>query len=160
MTTAKSALEQVLSELREEREIYAMEIEELDIVIRRLEERLSKPGPSGRQARPSGAEEMTGQSEQADALPFVGMSNAEAAKVYLESSDAVRTTVEVRQALKEGGMESDAQSYHATVYTALKRLADRGEIQDLGDGRWAPLSVEAEVATSPDGSTARHTSSS
>lgn len=160
MTTAKSALEQVLSDLREERELHAKEIEELDIVIRRLEDRFPRAGPGGRQARPAGAGETADRSEQADALPFLGMSNAEAAKVYLESSDAVRTTVEVREALKEGGMESDAQSYHATVYTALKRLADRGEIRDLGDGRWAPLRTEAEVAANPDGSTASPTSSS
>ena len=69
---------------------------------------------------------------------FDGMSLEEAAKAYLRSVSGSRTTAQIEQALRAGGVKSTAKSYYNSVYSVLRResLSPESEIEKAGRSRW------------------------
>lgn len=138
MSASTQALREWVEELRTEREQHRKEIQELDVVIRRLEKRLGQHmQPADLPRMPSSEKQDETEGTPATEGPFSDMTNPEAAKAYLSSVDSAQTTAQVREAMLAGGVTTEAKNFHSTVYTTLKRLAESGEIRDLGDGKWA-----------------------
>lgn len=146
MASPRDAVREVIRSLVKDRKDLEDEIREIDITIRRLR----KAFPDAIQTAELPNDPVSRDSDEPEEMPYstdrpyVGMSNPDAAKAYLEATGEPKKTSEVRKALKRGGIESEAQNFHSTVYTALKRLADDGKIRDLGGGVWAPKGYESD----------------
>lgn len=72
--------------------------------------------------------------------PYSGMGTEQAALLCLQGSPKALKTAGVAERLQEGGIQSEAERFQATVYSALSRLVDKGEIAKIGSGRktrWA-----------------------
>ncbi len=68
--------------------------------------------------------------------PYNGLGVEEAAAEHLRAVGVEQKTAQVRDALLAGGINTEAEYFHSTVFSALDRLAARGEVQKVGAGRW------------------------
>ena len=134
MSSTMDALRTVIEDLRAERERHEQEISEIEITVRRLEARLAQMAKSDVAA--GRLLDFIDETSRDAEAPFAGMSNPDAAKTYLRAVGEPKETAEVRDALAAGGIDSSAKTFHSSIYTALRRLADKKEIVRLGDGRW------------------------
>ena len=134
MSSTADALRTVIEDLRAERKRHEQEISEIDITVRRLEAQLAQMAK--KDVVSGGLLDFIDDSRKDAKAPFAGMSNPDAAKAYLWSVGEPQETAEVRDALATGGVDSSAKSFHSSIYTALRRLADKGEVVQLDDGRW------------------------
>jgi hypothetical protein len=69
-------------------------------------------------------------------LPYRGKLSTDSALHYLTTVGEPKTTRQVADALKAGGYESTSPNFKINVYTSLKRLRDRGAIEQVGAGVW------------------------
>ena len=81
-----------------------------------------------------------------DSQPYRGLGNEGAIMKLLHDGERrPMSTRQITEALKMGGLESEATNLPATIFGALKRLKGKGKVVKLGEGRrirWAaPSSV-------------------
>ena len=123
--------------------------EQLDAAIRAISEIVGPDACAG-----PGLPEPEGPTSELAPGAFDGMSLEEAAKAYLRSVSGSRTTAQIEQALRAGGVKTRAKSFYNSVYSVLRResLSAESEIEKAGKSRWKLASRRAEDAVSGDGS--------
>lgn len=67
---------------------------------------------------------------------YANMSSLEAALHYMREVGGVRTTPEIADALIEGGFKTNSPNFKVNMYTTMKRLAERGDVAQLKEGKW------------------------
>jgi hypothetical protein len=67
---------------------------------------------------------------------FFGMSAPQACRAYLEMSKQTKTAPEIARAIQQGGIKTTSKNFLTTVHTALKRLAESGELVKVKRGEW------------------------
>jgi hypothetical protein len=85
-----------------------------------------------------------GSGQPAD-LPYRGVPSTDAAYDYLLKDGGERSTPEIADALKAGGLESTSENYKVNIYTSLKRLRQRGMVERVGAGRWRAIRKDSNV---------------
>jgi hypothetical protein len=125
----------VLEDLRAKRD-------ELNTAIAAIERitRGGAPGPavngeaaSGAPPQARGAEEPTAESKQVREDAFFGLSATAAARKYLIMVKRPVVTQDLVDALKQGGLLTNAKNFYSNLYTSLKRSE---EFTNLGRGKW------------------------
>ena len=122
--------------------------EQLDAAIRAISEIVGQDAPAGPGLpKPERPRSVTAPGA------FAGMSLEEAAKAHLRSVSGSRTTAQIEQALRAGGVKSTAKSFYNSVYSVLRResLSPESEIEKAGRSRWKLASRPTEGAASEDG---------
>lgn len=77
---------------------------------------------------------------------YANMSSLAAALHYMRRAGGIRSTPEIADALREGGFPSSSPNFKVNMYTTMKRLAMRGRVVQLGEGKWR-LARPGEVPT-------------
>jgi hypothetical protein len=91
------------------------------------------PGPL---AAPENAAEKSQHGTDGPGGIYSKMSSLQAATHYLTTAGGTRTTPEIADALRAGGFPSSSPNFKVNMYTTMKRLAERGAVVQLGDGKW------------------------
>ncbi|MCI0623495.1 MAG: hypothetical protein L0387_17850 [Acidobacteria bacterium] len=68
---------------------------------------------------------------------FLGKSLATAIELYLQAVRSKKTTKDIAQALKEGGVESMSSKFESVVAAKLIWLKGTGKVLKMQDGSWA-----------------------
>jgi len=132
MSDTNDAYEAVLADLRAQRD-------QLDAAIAVLERR---PGitPGSATAPPNSTGSVVAVGLPSDA--FFGMGLQEAIKKYLSMVKRKQSPKEIMDALERGGFQHTSKRFYGTVYTALSRAAEAGEVvrvrDEWGLAEWYP----------------------
>jgi hypothetical protein len=107
------------------------------------------PTPDGVMVNVSNPFTASGGSEIPDGA-FHGKSMPAAIKLYLELMRGKKSTREIADGLKKGGLESTSQNFDKTVYATLDRLRKSGDLVKLGTAwglpAWYPALMRAGVS--------------
>ena len=125
---------ELLAALEEERE-------ELDRVINAVRTRVHLGSMRDRISHGNGVDR---DASPQSGGPYYGLSIPEAARRYLESESKPKTTAEICNALKGGGLVSHAQNFAATVYGSLNRSKEIRRIRK----KWRLVQESAEAQQS------------
>lgn len=81
---------------------------------------------------------------------FLGKSIPACVKIYLSAARKKKTLKEVASALRDGGVETTSDNFEGSVYTALLRLKNAGEVLRFKDGwglsEWYPANLRGSAA--------------
>lgn len=121
-------IESILADLRKQRAAIEKAIEALEGVVGDLpaDSEVAVPGdvaqPPARGMAPS----------EIPRNAFYGLKIPDAILHYLSVSKRKQTAQEIADALKAGGVSSKSKNFYSTVYTALVRLEEAGEVGKFG----------------------------
>lgn len=132
-------IEAMLEELKQERAA-------LDVIIEALE-KVRESAPSGdvgtvRTAPASNSAPKGVTSSEIPRNAFYGLKIPDAILHYLSVSHRKQTAHQISDALKAGGVSSKSKNFYSTVYTALVRLEESGQVgkfgREWGLSEWFP----------------------
>lgn len=144
-------IESMLEELKQERAA-------LDVIIEALE-RAREVAPSsemGSARTPSGSDSLP-KGVTTSEIPrnaFYGLKIPDAILHYLSVSHRKQTAQDIADALKTGGVSSKSKNFYSTVYTALVRLEESGQVgkfgREWGLSEWFPGAARKRPKASGD----------
>ena len=118
-----------------ERDEARLEKQLVEVRIALAHAQKAQGGPSLRPALPEPPPAITeGQPKRVG--KFAGMSPKKAALAFLRERGKPATTVEIREALQRGGVDSKAKQFHLTLYNTLFRYRKTGDFVNYGEGNW------------------------
>ena len=83
--------------------------------------------------------------ESEEDLPYAFLGPQEAVLRFLMGNPGPHRTKGIRDAVIARGMKSDSKAPHSVVYTALKRLSGKHEVEKMAGGRWRAISPSASA---------------
>lgn len=89
--------------------------------------------------------------------PFEGMSPREASEEYLRWRGTPASTVDIREALLAGQVDTKAKKFHQSLYTTLGRMQEQETVVNYGMGVWGlpewphPTQEELELISAAQG---------
>lgn len=128
---AETDYQQLLTHLEEERE----NIDRLIVWVK------------GKMAQQDSAEAIVQASQPTASVPmrfprlapdsFFRMTVPQAIKAYLNIAKRPKAAKEITEALKKGGLTTQAKNLYATVYPTLLRIEKAGEVVRMANNEWA-----------------------